>query len=907
MTVQEFVQLCSAAQTARRFEDVRTRLEQLVTALDEGRAFPELAEFQREVYKSRARQSLELLARRQKDPDQLAPALAAWLAAPTPWTDGPLGVWLAAGGHHIGRWFLDSAYPKNESARLSDAELRGKLDGLFAPAPAGPPLPELKTWLLDAVSFNDWFLKAAYFSDAAVRGDTLAAGLRDQFRTLLDRVPGFDTALRLDQIQEKKSLLRMKMFAGTSVVPEQTLASAAGLESILTSLPGPPPSGPLGELAAIKTTARGRLATPIAVLLDSALAEYKAEIGAVGEGRLDQDPSFVLQKNLNSARAKVEAHPDLIDDPRAAYLARLDDLDEAFDAVRYMSSTAVYKAYFEPDLEATALEIERTADFNAVSTHLGDVERWSGEGVDGVNKLAGHHRNLVRGRVRELRQQLDARWTDAEAHAREVQLVGEALAATTARPTLSKVVIEGLLTRFGLAMRWGAALLNDAPPGDARVAATARLETLRGGERRAKDLFREMPARYQAHVARLSAVAAALAADVPAAPDLRPVVGDLAELQQSVRESDPPLHPADFGPLDATLRDAQKRLDARLNDAADARRELDRLDARLDDAAAQLRWRLDDAALEADARRVGFRVFRGRFALADREDLGGRVRKAFARIAGLRRRRAQIVAERAANEQALFADLGQLVADCLAQVRAHPGDQGSWEAAITADRELRDAPLPPEKREELRIRLQPAFDLVRAERARFAQRAAVVFGQYQDQINNILATLEQPSPARADAFAAIEDVKPLRERLRGETALLRGHRDELFAALRVVSEAIGEVLDKSSAEMGRQLIHIRRRVDELAALVGRVATPADVRAAMAAHKVLAAESRGAELALTGRAEVRDRMEDVWNLIMEKKRQVGEGRFDPAFIDATLARLEEQGLFLWLDAAPPRIA
>jgi len=279
------------------------------------------------------------------------------------------------------------------------------------------------------------------------------------------------------------------------------------------------------------------------------------------------------------------------------------------------------------------------------------------------------------------------------------------------------------------------------------------------------------------------------------------------------------------------------------------------------------------------------------------------------RIAGLRRKRAEYLAARASSQAALYAELSALVCECQANASREPGSPASWEALIDADRQVRAArELTREQEHSLRTQLDAAFHCIREQRAAFARTASVVYAAYLDDINNVLQPLEAtcPAPTREDAFLAIEGIKPLRARLAQEGRLLRRQRQDLFEQLRIVSDAISQILNPSAEMQQQSTAALRRQIDELAAAIESLRDPSELPEFIGAHKRLYAEIRGTTLPIQIRSDLRHELEHLWSRIVEQKQTLGSGRFEIANIDATMSRLERQGTFLWIDRIPALI-
>lgn len=805
----------------------------LVAAAQRAREMRELAPFQRDQFADRAERAVERLERRRADPGQL---LAALRLHPD-----------AAGADHA--------------------------------------------------ALADWFENVAYRSDAARRGEPLAEDLIREFREWCSRDPHFNADNRLQEIERKQSLVRIVAFAPTSPEPEVTLASAAGLESVLRALPIEDAriAPQLEQLAVARHTAARRLQQPLPERLDDCLRACETELDRVGNARLPADPSFLLGHNLSAIRRKV-ADAAVADDRRADWFDRLDRLDERFNAVRYCGSGYVYQTKYLPHLKNLRGAAERALNFAEVDRELGELRRWSKGGEWGVNRLSRRHRGEVAAEIDDVLSLLQARYRSPEALSRELRLLAETLADLEARSVVGQPDLVSLRERLRLCEAWAGSFA----PGTASSHPFADLRT------RSERLWESLPRRQEAFVLQLEGQIDAFVARLAGPLDFPAAHCELGELEQTIFDRDNWLPRSKHRRLADRYHDARRAFVARLGDADEIRATFARLDGELEGAARRLRHFLNADALEAEVERIAFRLEHGRFQDSARRALAGLVGRTRARVRGLRRKREEYLAECAANQAAVFRELDEFIRVCHDRAQSSSGDPATWDLLVDADAQLRAARLlEPAQFQVLRDRLDAAFACVKAERARFARVASVVHGEYLDVIANVLQPLEQscPAPTRADGFRAIEEVKPLRAKLADERRLLARQRHDLYDRLRVVSDAISEVLDRASAAMKQNRVHLRRRLAELEAAVESVQTAGQFPAVIGAHKQLYADLRGTALSIEDRAECRHALEGLWSLIAEKKQALGSTRFDPQRIDHTLTRLEQQGFFLWMDGIP----
>jgi len=741
----------------------------------------------------------------------------------------------------------------------------------------------------DIAALGMWFIKVAYNPDAAVTQELL-----DKVRDLWRSDPTFNIDERLKDFQNR--LKNVERYAPTSLDLEETLSTALGLERLLRSFPLEPSatSGLIDRLATARELANTRRRIPIQQLIAEAFSAYEQTIARPDGTRVDQEASRVLHGNLKRVRPVLE-RAELSEDVKSALVDRLESIEERFDKVRFLSSSTLFIRRYEPRLNRFRDEIDRVVWFHEAVESLKALQEESKKGrTRGVDRLEQFHQQRVADTVAELKGLLNARYNNPEALQREIRLASEQIAALDGRVVLTRYAV----TR--------AQNLVNACTGWARNTAPDQLDTLARLKERCNLLLNSIPARYQAYVTSFSNSLNAFTEALGSCDDYRSTFEELQQLKHSISDPESGLQPTDRERLEQRLKAVQRDFFTKLGDMGEIERNLALIDQKIARAFRNIRRYADFDAIEAEAKEIGFRVGKGRFDASTRQGLIARVRTLYGRVAGLKRKRDAYLAERAASRDALFAELNDLVVECQSVAQTLPGDHASWALLLDANQQLREATiLAKEQHDILRRGLEVAFSRIKEERAKFAREASLLYGQFLDAIQNILQPLERtsPKPSREDAFEAIEAVKPLRARLRSEPKLLRAQREELFGALRVVSDAISEILDRASEEMQRNFVQFTRRLDALREEIRSVQQSNELQRVIDNHKALYADLRGKELSLEGRAECRSALEALWDDITGKRQEFGRSRFDPERVDATLVRLENQGYFVWMAGVP----
>ena len=738
-------------------------------------------------------------------------------------------------------------------------------------------------------ALDDWFIDIAYKPEAAVTADTI-----DKVRVFRLRNPKFKLVEKLQDVE--KRLMSLERFAHSSVDLEETLRSVTGLERVLLSLPTPPNNNTdlLDRITEAKRLALERNGQPLEKLLDEGFTAYEQIIQHSGRSRLDQETSKELQLNIFGGRRVLE-RVQLAESSTQNFVDRLDRIEEKFDDIRFLSSSAIFKRVFEPHLSRVKDEVDNTVDFPGMFDELKEIQERSRSGrIEGLDLLKYHHQQRVRALVDEVRQKLNERYSNIDALRREVRLANEQVSDLDRKPVLMRHSIIRAQKYLKHCITW------------ARKVDSAETQILESLIDKCNTLWESVETRYVTYVQGFSNSLTSFESVIGGITDFGSAYEELQDIRQSITDRDNGLKRADGQHLLDRYDVVQRRFYQRLNDVAEIKSGFMGLDQKLTHAARYMKRYSDFDALEAEARALGFRVSKGRFNSSDERELVSQIRKVYARIKGLKRKREQYLAERTANQEALFTELMETVSDCQKAAKERPGDPGSWEMLLDADRQLRaERILTKEQHDSLHRCLDEAFACIKEERAKFARMASLVYGQYLDAIQNIFQPLERtsPRPSREDAFEAIEAVKPLRTRLREEQRLLRSQRQELSSNLRMISDAISEILDRASAEMQRNLIPMRRRLEDLRQSIQEVQQTEDLAQVIVSHKALYADLKTSQLSVDGRKECRSALEDLWEEIKEKQQEFGRSRFDAGRIDTTLARLENLGHFLWMRQVP----
>src|SRR5262249_2409172 len=158
--------------------------------------------------------------------------------------------------------------------------------------------------------------------------------------------------------------------ARSSVDLETTIGSLTGLKRLLQSYPISDEIQPLlDKIEKTREIARVRREVKLESLLTDAFTGYRNIIDETGESRLDQSISKELQLNIFGARRVLEK-AEIDENDRQRFVDELDDIEERFEKIRYLSSTTIFKRVYEPFLLRLRDEVDHTIDFTDVVDEL---------------------------------------------------------------------------------------------------------------------------------------------------------------------------------------------------------------------------------------------------------------------------------------------------------------------------------------------------------------------------------------------------------------------------------------------------------------------------------------------------------------------------------------------------------
>lgn len=411
-------------------------------------------------------------------------------------------------------------------------------------------------------------------------------------------------------------------------------------------------------------------------------------------------------------------------------------------------------------------------------------------------------------------------------------------------------------------------------------------------------------AKYVAYVENISAQLERFSVSIANVEDLHEASDELREINHQLRDTELGLTHAHLARLQPAARAAHQALRTRIADSHEIDTQFTVIEGQMREARRRAGRFNEFDALDRAAKSLGWRV--GNSPTEIRNVFQSRIRSLYAGIRSLQARHDQIVREREASQAAAHEHLQEIINEAAVAAEQNPGSPIAWEELVDAQRQLKDTSiLQAAQRQQLQALLDAAFQKVKAMRLAFAQRATIVFCSYTDAVQNIQEDLEtsDPPPTRAEAFDAIERIKPIRMQLRSEKELLRVHRNEINETLRAISNSIDEILDKASEEMERQRVLMQRRIEVLAAAIDNAGDAAAISSCLRSHRDLSSEILAATLPAEGRRACRSRMALLFDQLTDKREATGRNRFNASNIEATLSRLETQGYFQWMKGAP----
>lgn len=889
----EFHRLYQEAESGLDLADTQQAIQRALNLLDRER---DLLPAQKNRYLQRGEEAIARIAQRRTDARELARALRAWARR-------GLGAEQYAAAD---RWLRDLTDVHQEELHQdllnTFTDLVHRLVKEKIPVPVAER-PEL---------LDGWIERLLQWSAAPVD----AALLKD-VRQLWGAWPEkrLNMAIGITAV----NITRADLFSRSSPDPLWVLGLATGVARTLHALPmdDGARSEALGRLTPSVERARQRADLPADQLMKACLDLHERQVEEVAgrRQRFGQVESYVLQVNIFRAR-RLLATDTLSEDARDELKARLSALEEAFDPLRYMSSTSVYKRSFATQVERLAQDVDSVLDFAGFRERMkrleGAARRAKDQGREGVDQLKIPHLRRVQEGVASVRVALQARQDRPRAMLTALLGAEVQVAEIAQRPLVTRNAVmrahESLrqlrLWCQHLAKGGEAGRLPDVDSGEIGEA----LSRVEAQVARCNEIWASIDERYESYVRGLREDIERFTSSIPAIEDVRAASEELKGLKGVISVGESPLRRRDAEQMAALLQAAERRLNERINDvgAVDAR--IGRQEQVITRAARNLRrvGSFDD--LDEDARLLAFWVDLGRFASAAvKRGFKERIDQLFRRIRGLRRAREEYLKERAANAHKLAEELRELIQDACEQAQTDPGAPSAWRCLVEASRELQEAHLlrgAPEFAQ-LKAELDQGFQHVRAERARFAQQAAIAYAQYMQTISNVLMDLErtEPPPGRGDALDAIEVVKPLRASLRSEARLLRDHRQEIFENLELVSQAIEEIFQQDDVRRQTHQEELEKEIDTLGGHAGTLTSGKEIGDLIERHRHLHESLRRNRLSIGGRRRCLEKLEWVWAQIMEAKARVVQPRLDPTRLDEWLDRLEQQGRFNWIRGVP----
>lgn len=904
--------LCQAAAADPDLSALERELEQQILHLEEEPLLP----VQKSHLRAAAARALETLEGRRRSPSDFSRTLrrlARTPELPTADTLNALDDWLGVLSEQEGELPGEVSGPlcdliQRMLDQLADTPARELAD---TPARDQPQVLDIRR----PSKQPDWIRRVLRSPSAPVSQDFLGA-----VRRFWATFPTDDCGATIKEVE--LSVERLAPFVETSPDAEWTYGVAVYAARLVQALPLDSSrredlKAGINDVVPAIRERRTEESAPQALAdrMAKCLSHYESRIDAMisAKRRFNQSESYVLQVNLFRSHDILESGR-LPDDDNEDCRGRLEIVESRFDSVRYMSSTSVYLMDFAPELERLEDEVPSALDFRRFKERLkrlsAESRRLKNSGRPGVNKLTKYHADQIQQQVNRIWKGLDERSNSPDELLAAVEHVQQRVNALESKPVLTRRSIRRTQGALDSVARWARHLLTAAQAGrvdnmDASVL-TQALDDIDSGFDITQRLWEEIDQRYQEYVERLQGELRELRSQVDSEDDLRSLFDEIRGFRDTIEDRDTPLRRGDVQSLKRTLGSVWSAFWRRTCDPNDLRARFDGMDDKIQKCARNIRRVPSFDDLREEARRLGWRVAQIRDGSV-RAPLEREVRKTFGRIKGLERARQEYLEERARNRQALADELADLIRDACGHAEAEPGDPAAWQGLVDANRELLDTRELRGSREfdELKALLDAGFESIREARAQFAKAASIIHSQYMEVINGVMVELErtEPPPERGDALDAIEVVKPLRVRLRSENRLLKGHRQEIYDNLRLVSDAIEEIFEQDSKDRQAQLSQIRNRIEAFTKRLSSMASGGAVGQAIQEHKELHRQVKETRLSMEGRARCRELLDLAWTRILETKARFGRERFEPHFVDSTLVELERQGHFAWMDGVP----
>jgi hypothetical protein len=618
-----------------------------------------------------------------------------------------------------------------------------------------------------------------------------------------------------------------------------------------------------------------------------------------GQSYLPQEDTVALHICLNGLSQFVARSEELAGVAHEL-TEEIDGVRARFQQVRYPSSTTILLRT-KAEIDALDNAVGTSIDFDALLGALTELEKRinrSRHGTRGVNWMHTDHVNEAMAAVSLVRERINEKLHDPAALEAEIGAV-EAAISELDQPTVR--LAAGQLKRLVARVKRDAPLTNWVarcfPTGSGRDKYFQCIEAQRN---RLQTLWHRMEGQQAERLRDFDRQCADLKTELAGATDLRHILDEIREVA-SAREDFTRESQAELNAMVDGLFAAFK---TRVCDIQAVRVLLDGVRRDVKDAHRHILARIDFDNLNeqiAMAKRwVGLRDFPD----SQRPALRTQINECYGQVRKLRFRQEAAKAERLERAEQIFTDLKgdieAVVSNCAVNAKA----PDVWQRLVDLDQRLRDNArlLSEPQLAALRESLDSGFNCVRAARAAFAAQAAQVFAQYNEDLSNVLFTLEE-DPTRESAFEAIERIKPVRANLKTEGRLLRAQRQELNGLLSAISASIHEIFEQSDQQATREYNRIQADIERLATEVQGAQSWGAANSLIDVHQDLSAQVRDAQLNIASRKMCRAELDKVWEELEDRLRLLRAKRDGGEDLEAMLDGLERQGFLIVVNDVP----
>lgn len=605
---------------------------------------------------------------------------------------------------------------------------------------------------------------------------------------------------------------------------------------------------------------------------------------------LDQNESYVLHACLEKTKAYLENN----DMQMRVELSNVTNLLRSkFYRVRYRSSTYLFKE-IATQLNIVEEELLRSNNFSDIKDRIKHIHTEIGScayGQPGVNKMWKYHVVNARALANNIYASIERKELDFDQFSEQVRdveaQVSEMHLIEPAPPPGAIIRVQDRVSKNSDLRNWAYKCTERASP--QREEALARLNSILD---ECSSLWNKTIETEQERVQSFIEECESLIAQMQRTNQYSEIYQDIKNHERSIDQFLASSRPV----LKECISSAKSQLHSLINNEAALLAYINSISRQIAEHHRQIYRYIDFDTLHVDA--VAARRWANHFWLAveksKRLELNEQITNLFTEIKKLRWRQQKHLAN---IQDYSYDELQRMVREEVETALSSPGNPRNWEALNELKRQVDGSRnVQTVQRNELLEYLVEGLSKVRQLRAAFATNSAVVFANYNDELSNIMMILEMDSSRNA-AFDAISQVKPIRTNLREETRLLKVHREDLYATLQAISDAIEETFERAEYASDQEFFHLKADLEELSNIVQSTMNIVTLEDAIQSHKELNKRVNEARLPFSRRRDLKMELERLWSDddgIAERMRALKHGRYLGAQVDATLQSLVDEG-------------